>query len=127
VRSSTNFTTSGLSAQALAAVQAAKLEGATGAHRAAVPAPTAAGVPAASNSSRSQATSKSPSGLSSCLDGLVGSQPVQLVETARFNGVPATIIVTKQTAVRPAQVWAVGPACSASHPDVLAHQTLTRT
>jgi anti-sigma factor ChrR (cupin superfamily) len=127
VHSSTNFTANDLSAQALAAVRAAKLEGATGAHPGAAPAPapTAAAGSATGNASRSQAAS--PSGLASCLDGLVGNRPVQLVETARFNGGPATIIVTKQTAALPAEVWAVGPACSASHPDVLAHQTLSRT
>jgi len=52
---------------------------------------------------------------------------VELVETATFEGQPATIIVTQQTATHSAEVWAVGAACSAAHPDVLDHQTLSRT
>jgi hypothetical protein len=134
VRSSSNFTAADLGAQALGAVEAAKLQGANGAHpAAATPAATAAGGSAPTNSASSksfrsnQAAPTSTSGLASCLDGLVGSQPVQLVEIAKFNGAPATIIVTKQTATRPAQVWAVGPDCSASHSDVKAHQTLSGT
>ena len=131
VRSGANFTAADLGAQALGAVEAAKLEGANGAHHAAAtPAATTANGAAPSNSApsksfRNQAAPASTSGLTSCLNGLVGNQPVQLVEIAKFNGAPATIIVTKQTATKPAQVWAVAPDCSASHPDVLAHQTLS--
>jgi hypothetical protein len=128
VRSGANFTTADLATQALGAVRAARLAGATGAQpRAVAPAPSTAPGSAASSSFGNQTAPARPSGLASCLDGLVGSQPVQLVETAKFDGAPATIIVTARTATHPAQVWAVGPACSASHPDVLAHQTLTGT
>lgn len=127
VNSATNFTASDLGPQALAAVQAAKSEGATGASgttHAAAPAPTAGGE-SANSSVRSQAAG--PTSLADCLDRVVGSQPVQLVETAKFDGKPATIIVTTQSSTRPAEVWVVGAACSATNADVLAHQTLSRT
>jgi hypothetical protein len=121
VHAATNFTRADLGTLAVAAVRAAKLEGAGGT-RASAPAPTSAG--SASNGLSSQAVPQS-SSIASCLDGLVGSQPVLLVETAKFDGQPATIIVTGAAAGRSAQVWAVGPDCSASHPDVRAHETLS--
>jgi hypothetical protein len=124
VHADTNFTSSDLGAQATAAVREAKLEGATGARSGGVKAPAPAGGSANSAVTGPPAAA---TGLASCLDAVVGSQPVQLVETAKFEGKPATIIVTAPTAGHPAEVWAVGPACSASHPDVLAHQTLSHT
>ena len=127
VSSSTNFTTADLGAQALAAVQSAKAEGATGATGAthvAAPAPTSGG--ASANSSVRSHTA-SPASLAGCLDRIVGSQPVQLVETAKFDGQPATIIVTTPSSAGPAEVWVVGAACSATNSDVLAHETLSRT
>jgi len=52
---------------------------------------------------------------------------VLLVEEAKYDGKPATIIVTAATGNHRAEVWAVGPSCTATHPDVLAHQSLART
>jgi hypothetical protein len=123
VRSAENFTAADLGAQALAAVQAAKLDGAHGAQPTRVSAPTANTGQGGTSSVRSNAGT--PTSLTSCLDGIAGSQPVQLVETANYEGRPATIIVTEPTATRQAEVWVVGPACSASHTDALAHQTLS--
>jgi hypothetical protein len=57
----------------------------------------------------------------------VGNKTVLLVDQALYEGKPAMIIVTAQTATHRSDVWAVGPACSASHPDVLEHLTLART
>jgi hypothetical protein len=125
VYSAENFTAADLGVQALAAVQAAKFEGASGAQPARVSAPTAsAGVPSKA-SVRSQPGS--PTSLTSCLDGIVGNQSVLLVETAKYEGRPATIIVTAATSASQGQVWVVGQACSASHPDTIAHQTLSGT
>jgi anti-sigma factor ChrR (cupin superfamily) len=125
VSADTNFTPEKLGRQALAAVEAAKLRGVLGAQ------PTTGAAPTANaKSAKSTAvggTTPSEPQLASCLDGIVGSKSVLLVETARFEGKPATIIVTAQTTTREAEVWAVGPTCSASHPDVLDHLRLSRT
>jgi hypothetical protein len=124
VSAATDFTTANLGAQAQAALHTAQLKGVK----------SAASVGAAAPSATSSAAKGTPSGqaasatgLASCLNEVVGGEPVQLVETAKFEGKPATIIITEQTATRAAEVWVVGPDCSASHPDVLAHQTLSRT
>jgi hypothetical protein len=124
VQSTTNFTAANLGAEAEAAVQAAKSEGAVGA-RPAGPAVPGSTMGANSPSSPTHSQALAPASLTRCLDAIVGSQPVQLVDSAKFEGQPATIIVTQQTAQRPAEVWVVGPACSASNHDVLAHQTLS--
>jgi hypothetical protein len=125
VHAGTNFTRADLGPQAVAAVEAAKLAGANGTQFRTNNAPTASGSAASNLPSKAHADQFT--GLSSCLDGIVGSRPVQLLETAQFEGKPATIIVSSRTATASAEVWVVGPACSASHPDVLAHETLSHT
>jgi hypothetical protein len=124
VDSDTNFTAANFAAQADAAVRGAKLRGTLGAQANTGPTPSSR-----ANSSNGANTSSAPAEtqLASCLDGLVGNQTVLLVDQAMYDGKPATIIVTAQTATRGSEVWAVGPACSASHPDVLDHITLART
>ncbi len=123
VDSDTNFTSSEFGAEVAAAVQGAKLRGTLGAQANAGPAPTTR----ANSSSRAGGTTgPGASQLSSCLDGLAGNQSVLLVDQAKYNGKPATIIVTAPTATRDSEVWAVGSTCSASHPDVLDHLTLGR-
>jgi hypothetical protein len=123
VNGSTDFTKANLGTQALAAVRTAHDRGLGGTHPTSRPAPSvAAGATSASNP-----VSPSQASLAGCLDRIVGSKPVQLVETAKFDGTPATIIVTDQTATHSAEVWAVGASCSASNPDVLDHLTLSRT
>lgn len=124
VYSAENFTAAELGTQALAAVKAAQVEGFGGAQPARVNAPNASALP---NNSSVGTHAGSPASLTSCLDGIVGNQSVRLVETAKYEGRPATIIVTAPNASGQAQVWVVGPACSASHPDVYAHQTLSGT
>jgi hypothetical protein len=124
VHAATNFTAAGLGTQALAAIRTAKLEGVGGTHNGGRPAPSFSG---SATNSAAKPGSPSQASMASCLDGLVGSSPVQLVEMAKFDGQPATIIVSAQTAARPAEVWAVTPSCSASHTDVLDHLTLSRT
>jgi hypothetical protein len=128
VYSAENFTAADLGPQALAAVSAANIAGAGSAQPARVSAPNASASTFTKNSNNS-ATSHagSPTSLTSCLDGIAGNQTVRLVETAKYEGRPATIIVTAASTTHPGQVWVVGPACSASHPDVYAHQTLSGT
>jgi hypothetical protein len=63
--------------------------------------------------------------LRGCVARVAGGQTVLLVDLASFEGSPATIIVTAPPGSASAsQVWAVGPACSSSAADVLAHQQL---
>jgi len=62
--------------------------------------------------------------LSGCLSRVAGGQPVRLMDLAQFRGSAATIIVTKATSSRAAQVWVVGPGCSRSAGDVLEHRQL---
>jgi hypothetical protein len=125
VTSDTNFTEARLGAQALTAVQAAAARGDLGGQATAGPAPKAAASPAQGGAGGSSPLSESE--LASCVDGLVGNRTVLLVEQAKYEGTPATIIVTAQTATRGAEVWAVGRTCSASHPDVLNHLMLSST
>ncbi len=60
--------------------------------------------------------------LTSCVDKLAAGETVLLVELAKFDGKPATIIVV--AASKPAgsaDVWAVSPSCSAGNTHVLDH------
>ncbi len=124
VKSDTDFTTADFGAEVAAAVQGAKLRGTLGAQANAGSAPTSR---ANSPSSASGGNAPGVSQPASCLDAVAGNRTVLLMDQANFEGKPATIIVTAQTATRASEVWAVGPACSASHPDVLDHLTLART
>ena len=55
--------------------------------------------------------------VSGCVQRLAGTNPLELVESARFNGQPATIIVARTG--QQDTVWVAGPGCSASSRDVL--------
>ena len=66
------------------------------------------------------------SSLTGCINAMAPGQIVVLVELARFEGKPATIIVTASTSSRSAEVWVVGNSCSASHSDLLDHLKLAR-
>jgi len=125
VNSGTDFTTADFGAEVAAAVRGAKLRGTLGAQANAGPAPTTSRVNSPSSASGSSAPGVSQ--MASCLDGVAGNRTVLLMDQAKFEGKPATIIVTAQTAAHDSEVWAVGPSCSASHPDVLDHLTLGRT
>ena len=45
---------------------------------------------------------------------------VKLVDQARFQGRPATVIVVQATPAQPGTVYAAGAGCSASRADILA-------
>ncbi len=62
--------------------------------------------------------------LTGCVTKVVGPQQageVKLVDQARYQGHPATVIVVAATATEPAQVYVAGTRCSATHADILAH------
>ena len=62
--------------------------------------------------------------LQGCVARIAGGQRPWMVDESRYNSRPATIIVLAATARSLAQVWVVGPACSGSRRDVLAHAAL---
>ena len=65
-------------------------------------------------------------GLDGCLSRITaGSLLVVLVDVAHFQGSPAAVIVTEQSASGPQQVWVVGTTCSATRSDVLDHTQLS--
>lgn len=65
--------------------------------------------------------------LQECVALITGGTTPSLVDGARYQGQPATIIVRSATSARTGQIWVAGPACSATSRDLLAHTTLTRT
>ena len=65
------------------------------------------------------------SALQGCVNRIAAGDLVVLVEVARFQSSPATIIVTEATQSAPRQVWVVGTGCSASRSDVLRESALS--
>jgi hypothetical protein len=63
--------------------------------------------------------------LDGCVNRIAAGALVLLVDVAKYQGTPATVIVTGVTAAIPEQVWVVGRGCSASHSDVLSHVMLS--
>ena len=62
--------------------------------------------------------------LEGCVNRIAAGELVLLVDVARYQGAPATVIVTEVSAVSPEQVWVVGTRCSRSRSDVLAQVTV---
>ena len=122
VSSNMNFESSKLAAEAITAVAAARVHGGVG-----FSARGTSGATSGANAPAKVPATSSAGSLTGCLDRIAGKQTLLLVEMARYDGRPAMIIVTAASANRPAQVWVVAPACSASHPDVLDHLKLSRT
>ena len=58
-----------------------------------------------------------------CVHHLAGTAPLVLVESAQFQGQPATIIVARTG--HDDTAWVVGPGCSAAHRELLATITLS--
>jgi hypothetical protein len=123
VQSSADFAPASLSTQAVDAVHAAQAKGASAGE-------PASGAPGASRAqSNGLIGSAAPSAgpvtrLAGCLNLIAAARDVLLVDIARFNHKPATIIVIAATASSPAEAWVVGSSCSASAKDVLAHVVL---
>ena len=60
----------------------------------------------------------------SCVQRVTSSVKPALVDVARYQGRPATVIALAQEGNPVAQAWVVGPQCSAGTSDVLAHVLL---
>jgi hypothetical protein len=115
VQTSTNYRPAQLSQQVgvtLAQTRAGGPEHRAGSHAATSP-------DAAGRLGRAQLTQ-----LAGCLSRIAAGRTVLLANIARFSGAPATVIVTAAQGRTAAQIWVVGPACSRSASDVLAHQRL---
>jgi hypothetical protein len=138
--SSTNFQAATLAAQAQAAVTAAKADDV---HSHAVQANSSLATPTSSfaiSSAKGTAgalsgpASMSPgSQLAGCMDRVITpGQVVLLVERAKFDNKPATILVTAPAALsginppKEAEIWALGSTCSATNSDVLDHVKVAR-
>jgi hypothetical protein len=65
--------------------------------------------------------------LSGCVNRLAAGQQVILVESAKYQGSAATIVVTGSASPGQKQVWVVGPSCSPTNSDVLKHATFSGT
>jgi anti-sigma factor RsiW len=59
-----------------------------------------------------------------CVMDVTGDIEPAMVDSARYNGRPATIIALAHVGNQLSQAWVVGPSCSADNPDVLTHVTL---
>jgi len=123
VTSAIDFEPATLAAQAVAALEAARLEGM---HTGAPVINQFGNAPTAATSSgglRATAKQHGLTGLqlAGCVGRFAPGHAVQLVEDARFKGKLATIIITTAPSGRAAEVWVVGTSCSATNSDVLAH------
>lgn len=112
VNSGADFEPSTLAAQVGTAVSAARARGgaATSVPRANA---TGSGIPVAPASP-----------LAGCVGLIARGRQVTLVDMARYQGNPATVIAVAAAAGSPAQAWVVGPACSATEADIIAHTQL---
>jgi hypothetical protein len=63
--------------------------------------------------------------LRSCVTLVTGGVPPRVVDQARYQGRPATVIVQAAAGGKPPQVWVVGPGCSARQRDLIAHTEIT--
>jgi hypothetical protein len=122
VQSGADFVPASLSTQAVDAVRAAQ------ARRVSAAQPTV-GVPGASRAQSSTSAGTAAPGvtgrLSGCLNLIAAARTVLLVDIARFEHKPATLIVIAATAASPAEAWVVGSSCSATDRDVLGHALLS--
>jgi hypothetical protein len=68
--------------------------------------------------------SQTAAALAGCVRRVTGGVVPTLVDQARYQGRPATVIVQAPAAGRAGQVWVTGPGCSSAHPDLLTHAQL---
>ncbi len=59
-----------------------------------------------------------------CVMDVTGDIEPAMVDSARYNGSPATIIALAHVGNQVSQAWVVGPSCSADNPDILAYVKL---
>lgn len=137
--SSANFQPATLVDQAQAAVTAAQGEGvhSHAVKNSSLATPTSSfaisSSRAASGSLAGPGTISPGSQLAACMNRVITpGQVVLLVERAKFENKPATILVTAPAALsgttppKEAEIWALGSACSASNSDVLDHVKVAR-
>lgn len=121
VSSVTNFVPAQLRSQALGAVREAQLRGVPG-----IPSSHSANASTGLTPSHSNAASGAAAGtrLSGCISAVGPGRTVLLVDVARYEGKPATIIVFGSTTTSQAEVVVAADTCSATSPDVLARAPL---
>jgi hypothetical protein len=130
VQSDTNFTHTRLGAQAVAAVSGARQQGVVPmhvSHPASVPAPTRQTFSQATSGTAGPNAASRTSTLDACVANIAGDRQVLLVELAKYEGKPATIIVLAANARHSAEVWVAGASCSATDKDTLDHLSVRRT
>jgi hypothetical protein len=81
---------------------------------------SAASLPGAAQQTVNSGTMATPM-LRGCVNRMDAGGMVLLVDVARYQGAPATVIVTEAAVTGPMQIWVVGADCSASRSDMLAH------
>jgi hypothetical protein len=123
VQSSANFVPASLSTQATSAVHAAQAKG-DSYTQPSLSAPAAARAQTSASAGSAAPGSGLASRLAGCINVIAPGRTVLLVDLARFEGKPATIIVIAALAASPAEALVVGSACSASAQDILAHAVL---
>jgi len=113
VNSDTNFVAAHLRTQAISAVHAAEARGA-------IAAPSASAATQLTGSAADTAPGRpvTASRLAGCIGLIAPRRTVLLIEIARYQGTPATLIVTAATGVNEAGAWVAGSSCSATTKDV---------
>jgi hypothetical protein len=134
VTADTDFTSSKLAQQAEAAITAASHNGMLAPAKSSIYGPSLSASTAAGSGALGNSTATSGfSHLSGCMTRVIPrGQVVTLVEQAKFEGKPATIIVTVPASAsgsahpKGAEIWALGEACSGNNSDVLDHVKVAR-
>ncbi|HUB41420.1 MAG TPA: hypothetical protein VMA72_21465, partial [Streptosporangiaceae bacterium] len=114
--STTNFVAAHLRAEVVSAVHSAEIREAM----AAQPPGSTAAEPV-SGVALLAAERPSARRLAGCIGLIAPGQIVLVIDVARYEGRPATVIVTAATVSSDAQAWVVGSSCSATTKDVLNH------
>lgn len=65
-------------------------------------------------------------GLDGCVERVGSGRPPLLVDSATFDGRPATVIALSGGDAHQADIWVVGPHCSADDTDLIAHRKVAR-
>jgi hypothetical protein len=124
LQSSANFVPDKLSSEVVDAVHAAQARGLSASQPAFNPPGTSRAQ--ATNAAGSAAPSAGiASRLAGCINSIAPGRVVVLLDQARFDGKPATIIAIAALAASPAEAWVVGSACSSANKDILGHVVLS--
>jgi hypothetical protein len=125
VSSATNFVPAQLRAQALDAYHEAQLKGEAGAQSSAgISAPNTSPLHSSEASPLETSAPGGGSQLAGCIQAVADGRSVALLDLARYEGKPATIIVLGSTSTSQAEVIVTADSCSATSPNVLARAPL---